>query len=385
MALGGPRRARALRLFSKGVFEGVVDLHWARTVRVEEVDLPGQHGAERVGVECVHLTQPMAIKERADGLRRRPMMTEWHLAEQMMSKMRVANVVVEVVDDRPVVGINSADSTLEPVPDLRSHVRECRVGVVDECVTNQPGLRHEEREDVELESDHAVSGEDECCEGSDEGGDAESAEKDLPADLVVREEGVLLAPIEVVGAGSLPMRSTGNVEDDVEGPAEKEEQTAHDSDVQPPRKIAVHPATGGESWIAENIIERVRNVRLTVLGVVRAGVVDVVGVLPGEVWDHQILMQNIADDVIQWLKRSESTVAGLVAEHPQSSSHCTMHSSERHPRDRVIEQPPTTVENILTEPQESQVQREVVGDPEEWSDVLLLEALLRNGRLQFFY
>lgn len=93
-----------------------------------------------------------------------------HGAEQVVNDVRVADMVLEVVDDESVVAVNGRESAVEERPFCRAVVGSFDVGVVQEGDDDKPCVGDEERSEVVFEDGgegglSAPVGED--CRGND--------------------------------------------------------------------------------------------------------------------------------------------------------------------------------------------------------------------------
>lgn len=73
---------------------------------------------------------------------------EGHLREHVMALVRVANVVVQVVDDGSEGAVDSAGGSTLEVPDVVTEMRDLGVGVLEVSDTDDPCVDSEVRDTV---------------------------------------------------------------------------------------------------------------------------------------------------------------------------------------------------------------------------------------------
>lgn len=144
---------------------------------------------------------------------------EGHLREHVMALVRVANVVVQVVDDGSEGAVDSASSSTLEVPDVVTEVGDLGVGVLEVGNADDPSVDAEVRDTVVHENGQGREEDREVGEDRGHGDDTAVGVEDVLGLVGLIEGGNGLEVVDPVG-----VLGARKVDEEVQRPSESEDK-----------------------------------------------------------------------------------------------------------------------------------------------------------------
>lgn len=290
----------------------------------------------------------------------------------MVKNVSASDVEVEGVDESWVVSVDGAEGSLQEVPAGGVVVWDIVFSVLEESETNQPGVSDQIGTDVH--------GQDNVERGSlspkiqyvDHSDQSEVREDELWEHLLLEQ---FIWDEEVACESSFG--SSSDTESKISRPAENEthsdtvERETVLSDSVSESEVEFSTGTGALIW----------DVGLSFVDVTGSGVVDVVAVLPIEIWDQVESVEDISKKIVCPLLFRESAVSAFVTQNPESDGNGSADNSVEDPNgDHVGSEWDEFVSKETG--QEGEGSREC--DTDEESSFVSLEQIGRDGLSDLF-